>query len=70
MTLLNLLRNHLDKWPEGVIVILQDPDGSLRCPVLREEFRGKSFWVFRSVGKLELADDYETAFVTEDMWNE
>lgn len=69
MKLNDLLQKHLTQWPEGVMVIVQDPNGDVRGMVKRESYSGQWFWAVGMVQhNVELADDYESAFVTEADW--
>ena len=51
------------------MVIVQDPNGDVRGMVKRESYSGQWFWAVGMVQhNVELADDYESAFVTEADW--
>ncbi len=70
MTLHNLLKQHLTDWPEGVTVIVQDPDGELRGQ-FKKQLGYTWMWGHKCVErKFELADDHESACVTRGEWDE
>lgn len=66
MTLLNLLKQHLAEWPEGVTVIVQDGVKEVRGQCLKQ-IGGEMCWAHRPLYiDCELADGYETACVARD----
>jgi len=68
-TLLEFLRKELEAWPEGVTSITQDPCGEIRGQT-KVPHGDSWYWAHKCIKRdSPRVCDYETAFVTEDMWN-
>lgn len=77
MNLLEILQKELAEFPEGMLYAVQDKDGEVKFgkhsnPTLWESgvwYRhdeGNYLTIFR----LELAEDWDSAIVTKDMWEQ
>lgn len=75
MKLLKILQKELKQFPEGMFYAVQDEDGEVKFgkhshPKLKSDgiwYRRES-WDCLCITGLELAEDWDSAIVTKDMW--
>lgn len=74
MKLAEMLAKELEEWPEGVGCYAQDWDSCCYGWTTAELYNENGLWysgkgcVVEAIGVRILADDYDTAIVTKEMW--
>lgn len=75
MKLLDVLAKEMKEWPEGMLYAVQDDDGEVKFGKHSKPFLHESgIWqrshdgVCTTIHGIELAEDWDSAIVTKDMW--
>lgn len=75
MKLLEILQKELKEFPEGMLYAVQDNDGEVKFgkhshPTLCESgiWQRREDGIYPNIGRLELAEDWDSAIVTKEMW--